>query len=211
MTFSEDRVKGPYSEMDAQQIFTDGGLDWGTRTERYVNLKDTIFEEISGQWWIAFNEENKPVASQGLGSFGNVYLLLGLFSKQKGYGKAIANYVVGNHGDKPILGSALGGGGIHIFPSIGFRKLKFDGDFLQGEEDIPTEVKSALEIAQGKGMIGLRKFFYRPTSSWWVMLKAERPWEKPTLGEKVSIWSDEVINKYMNFMITLYNSIATNN
>ena len=38
MIFSEDRVKGPYSETDAKKIFADAGLDWETRKERYETI-----------------------------------------------------------------------------------------------------------------------------------------------------------------------------
>ena len=172
MTFSEDRVQSGFSESEAEKVFVDVHGNWGrgNRSQRYTNLKDTIFEEIPGEWFIAYNEENKPVASQGIGTFGNVYLLLGLHSQQKGYGKNIAEYVVSRHSDKPILGAAMGGGQ-HIFPSIGFRKLKFNEmGLLQNEDDLPTEVKSALEMAQEKGSMSIRKLFYRPVASWWVML-----------------------------------------
>lgn len=174
MTFSEERVRGPFSESKTEEIFDgagwSGGDKWKNRSDRLVNLKGTIFEQIPGKWWIAYNEDDKPVASQGIGEFGGVYLLLGLHSKESGYGKSMANYVVERHGDKPILGGAVGGGA-YIFPKIGFRKLSFEDGFLVGEEDLPTEVKSALEVANERGSMGIRKFFYLPQVSWWVLVK----------------------------------------
>ena len=172
MTFSEDRVKGPFSESEAEKIFVDAHGNWGkgNRSERYENLKDTIFEQIPGQWWIAYNEENIPVASQGIGEFEGVYLLLGLHSQQTGYGQNIAEYVVSRHSDKPILGAAATSGGNRIFGNLGFRQVKFSNNRIQREDDLPTEVKSALEIAQERGGTSIRKLFYRPVASWWVML-----------------------------------------
>ena len=172
MTFSEDRVKGPFSESEAEKIFVDAHGKWGkgTRAERYRTLDKTILAQISGQWWIAYNEENIPVASQGIGEFEGVYLLLGLHSQQTGYGLNTAEYVVSRHSDKPILGAAMGGGQT-IFPRLGFRQVKFSDNRIQGEDDLPTEVKSALEIAnENSELMSIRKLFYRPVASWWVML-----------------------------------------
>jgi len=181
MPFSEERVSGPHSEMEAKKIFTDAGREWKTRSERYKpeTLKNTIFEEVSGQWWVAKNEKGIPVASQGIGTFEDVYLLLGLHSVEKGYGAAMANYVVDKHGDKPKLGAASSSGGKHIFPNkVGFKKLKFKDGFLVGNEDLPTEVKSALEKALQANSLPIRKIYWQDSSQWFVLLKIMQPPER---------------------------------
>ena len=179
MIFSEDRVKGPYSETDAKKIFADAGLDWETRKERYETIDETIWAQVPGKWWGAYDEKGKPISSQGIGNFQGVKLLLGLKSfaedigeGHKGYGKGIAKYIVDRNSDKPMLGMAKDGGQ-YIFPSIGFRKLKFDNTgLLQNEEDLPTEVKSALEIGNtNPSLMGIRKLFYLPAASWWILVK----------------------------------------
>jgi len=182
VTFSEERVKGPTNEAETKKIFADAGLDWKNRKERYEGLKDTIFHQVdNGEWWIAYNEEDKPISSQGIGRFEGVYLLLGLqsFAKQleagEGYGEGIARYVSDRHTDKPKIGSARSGGGKHIYKNkLKFKELTIKDGFLQGNEDLPTEVKSALEIASGKdrgGQMPIRKLYWMEAASWFYTLK----------------------------------------
>jgi len=181
MSFSEKRVKGPYSETDTKKIFEDNGIDWETRSERFKiwTPANSPFAEIEGQWWIAYRENGEPVSAQGIGPYGDFNLLLGLksFPKEgeKGYGSGIASYVVKRHSGKPIIGSATEGG-MFVFPKLGFKTMNFEGErpnaVLQNEEDLPDKLKSALEMVYNANISqGIRKFFYLSSPSWWYILK----------------------------------------
>lgn len=168
-----------FSESETKKIFADAGIDWPTRAERYEKLKGTIFEEIPGKWFIAY-VDGKPLASQGIGEFEGVYLLLGAKSfAEKGtkVGSRLTTDVVGKHGDKPIIGSASGGAGKHLFVNKnGFKLIEVEGGLVQGNKDLPTEVKSALEVAKEKGGIPIRKIYLRMPDTWFVLLRGETKW-----------------------------------
>ena len=188
VTFSKDG----FSESETKKIFADAGIDWPTRAERYAKLKGTIFEEIDGKWWIAY-VDGKPLASQGVGQFENVYLLLGARSyAEKGtkVGSRLTTHVVGLHGDKPIIGSASGGAGKHLFVNKNkFKLIDVEGGLVQGNEDLPTEVKSALEVANEKGGIPIRKVYLRMPDDWFVVLQKWRPpFTYPTFKYKETNW-----------------------
>lgn len=46
--------------------------------------------------------------------------------------------------------------------------------------------------------------------SWEDVLLAQRPWEKTTISERVSLATDDLVDKYLNFMIGLNNTVAAN-
>ena len=178
--FSVERVKGPFSESKTKDIFRDAGLDWENRSERYEGLKGTIFEQVTnGKWWIAFDENGYPISSQGIAPFEGVYLLLGLKSfageyeeGHKGYGSGLAEYVSDMHSDKPRLGNAQKSGGRGIFINkLGYKKLKVVDGFLKDQDDIPTEVKSALEVAHSREGTPIRKLYWLDTTKWFYTLK----------------------------------------
>ena len=166
--------KNGFSESETKKIFADAGVEWETRSERYEKLKGTIFEEISGKWWIAY-VDGKPLASQGIGEFEGVYLLLGARSyAEKGtkVGSRLTTHVIELHGDKPIIGSASGSAGKHLFVNKnGFKLVEVKGGLVQGNTDLPTEVKSALEVAENRGGIPIRKIYLRMPDTWFVLLR----------------------------------------
>ena len=163
-----------FSESETKKIFADAGIDWPTRAERYEKLKGTIFEQVPGEWFIAY-VNGRPLASQGIGEFEGVYLLLGAKSYAGAgtkVGSRLTTDVVNKHGDKPIIGSASGGAGKYLFVNKnGFRLLEVEGGLLQGNDDLPTEVKSALEVADERGGIPIRKIYLKMPNSWFVLLR----------------------------------------
>jgi len=166
--------KNGFSESETKKIFADAGFEWENRSERYEKLKGTIFEEVSGKWYVAY-VDGKPLASQGIGEFEGVYLLLGAKSfappKTK-VGSRLTTDVISKHGDKPIIGSASGGAGKHLFVNKnGFKLIEVEGGLVQGNKDLPTEVKSALEVAKERGGIPIRKIYLRMPDTWFVLLR----------------------------------------
>ncbi len=176
-----------FSESETKKIFADAGLDWENRSERYTKLKGTIFEEIPGKWYIAY-VDGKPLASQGIGSFEGVYLLLGAKSfAEKGtrVGSRLTTHVIDNHGDKPIIGSAGSEQGKKLFVTHNkFKLINVKDGFVEGNEDLPTEVKSALEVANEKGGIPIRKIYLKMPDTWFMIL---RKWMPPASYEEMSI------------------------
>ena len=172
--------KETYSETETKQLFSKYGLEWETRSERYKNLKDTIFEQINnGRWYIA-RVDGKPLASQGIGEFEGVYLLLGAKSfAERGtkVGTRLTTHVINKHGDKPIMGSAGSPAGKKLLVNKNnFKIINIKNGEVQGNEDLPIEVKSALEIASDKGLgrtgIPVRKMYLKLPDRWFVMLKS---------------------------------------
>jgi hypothetical protein len=163
-----------FSESETKKIFSDAGLTWETRAERYKNLKDTIFEQVDGKWWIAYVDD-KPLASQGVGEFEGVYLLLGANSFAEGgtrVGSRLTTHVVDNHGDKPIIGAASSETGKKLFVTHNqFKLVKVKDGLVEGNTDLPTEVKSALEVAEGRGGIPIRKLYVKMPDNWFVLLR----------------------------------------
>jgi hypothetical protein len=158
-----------FSESETKKVFADAGIDWPTRAERYEQLKGTIFQEVDGEWWISYLD-GKPVGSYGIGQFEGVYLSLGAISYSPGAGEFVSNYVVNNHGDKPILANGATSRGVNLLNKLKFRPLEVKDGLVQGNTDLPTEVKSALEIASGRGGTVLRKIYLKLADKWFVML-----------------------------------------
>ena len=164
-----------FSESETKKIFADAGINWETRSERYEKLKGTIFEEVSGEWYIAYID-GKPLASQGIGEFEGVYLLLGAKSYAEAgtrVGSRLTTHVIDNHGDKPIIGAASGEQGKKLFVTHNnFKLVKIKDGLVEGNEDLPTEVKSALEVAHGRSGIPIRKIYIKMPETWFVILRA---------------------------------------
>lgn len=158
-----------FSEQETKKIFADAGIDWKTRSERYVGLKDTVFERVSGQWWIAY-DEGKPVASYGIGEMDNFYLSLGAVSYKPGAGSLVTKHVIDLHGDKPIVANAASPAGKKLLDKMGFRQISMKDGFIQ-DTDIPTEIKSALEVASERGGTVLRKMYLLMPKNWFVLLR----------------------------------------
>lgn len=161
----------PYSEQETQKLFADDGYYWPTREERYNQLKNTIFDQIPGNYWILYVDD-KPVASQGIGEFEGYYLGLGVHTrkgyrgKQDGvvYAKLITKYVVERHSDKPFVANFANESAMAGFKKLGFRKVNM--------EELPTEIRSAFEVATEKGALGqLQKLWMKGADTWWVMIK----------------------------------------
>ena len=171
----------PYSEQETQKLFADDGYYWKTRSERYNQLKNTIFAQIPGNYWVLFVDD-KPVASQGVGKFEGYYLGLGVHTREeyKGYrgednqpvnkeegivyAAKITEYVVNNHSDKPFVANFANESAMAGFKKLGFRKVNM--------EELPTEIRSAFEVATEKGALGqLQKLWMKGADTWWVMIK----------------------------------------
>ena len=159
-----------FSESETKKIFADAGIDWQTRAERYKHLKNTIFEEVDGEWGIAYFE-GKPVGSYGIGRFEGVYLSLGAVSYKKGAGSFVTKYVVDKHGDKPILANGASKQGVKLLSSLSFKPIEVKNGLIQGNEDVPTEVKSALEVAKDRGGTIVRKIYLKNSDTWFVLLR----------------------------------------
>ncbi len=168
-----------YSESDTKKLFAEYGLEYKTRTERYKSLKDTIFEHVTnGRWYIA-RVNGRPLAAQGIAEFEGVYLLLGAKSfAKKGtrVGSRLTTEVVNRHGDKPIIGVAASPQGKKLFVDINnFKIINTKNGEVQGNEDIPTSVKSAIEMALGRGGgTPIRKIYLRLPDTWFVVLNKSK-------------------------------------
>ena len=121
-------------------------------------------------------QNGKPAASQGIGHFEGVNLLLGLKqfirgrdAPEPGNGQVIAEYVVAEHSNQPIIGFASSDMGEKLFKRIGFNQVDLYA------EDLPIEVKSAIEVALDRSDKdrSLRKLYLRNPAGWWVMIKLE--------------------------------------
>jgi len=168
-----------YSESDTKKLFAEYGFEYNTRSERYKSLKDTIFEHVTnGRWYIA-RVDGRPLAAQGIAEFEGVYLLLGAKSfAKKGtrVGSRLTTEVVNRHGDKPIIGVAASPQGKKLFVDINnFKIINTKNGEVQGNEDIPTSVKSAIEIALGRGGgTPIRKIYLRLPDTWFVVLNKSK-------------------------------------
>lgn len=159
-----------FSESETKKIFADAGINWKTRAERYEQLKGTIFQEVDGEWWISYLD-GKPVGSYGIGKFEGVYLSLGAVSYSAGAGRFAANHVVDKHGDRPILANGATQKGAKLLNSLKFKPIEVKGGLVQGNTDIPTEVKSALEVAKERGGTIVRKIYLKMSDTWFVLLR----------------------------------------
>jgi hypothetical protein len=164
----------PYSEQATQKLFADDGYHWKTRSERYGQLKNSIFQQVPENYWVLFVDD-KPVASQGVGKFEGYYLGLGVHTregyrgKQDGviYAREISKYVVDNHSDRPFIANFADPSAMSGFKKLGFSELTEE---QWGE--LPTEVRSALEVANEKGSLGqLQKLWMKGADTWWLMIK----------------------------------------
>tara|TARA_R100000995_G_scaffold84815_2_gene64998 strand:+ start:3452 stop:3982 length:531 start_codon:yes stop_codon:yes gene_type:complete len=159
-----------FSESETKKIFADAGIDWPTRAERYEQLKGTIFQEVDGEWWISYLD-GKPVGSYGIAKFEGVYLSLGARSYSAGAGEFASRYVVNKHGDKPILANGATQDGVKLLNKLKFKPIEVKNGLVQGNTDIPTEVKSALEVAKERGGTIVRKIYLKNSDTWFVLLR----------------------------------------
>ena len=164
----------PYSEQATQKLFADDGYHWKTRSERYGQLKNSIFQQVPGNYWVLFVDD-KPVASQGVGKFEGYYLGLGVHTregyrgKQDGviYAREISKYVVDNHSDRPFIANFADPSAKSGFKKLGFSKLT-----EEQWDELPTEIRSTFEVANEKGSLGqLQKLWMKGADTWWLMIK----------------------------------------
>ena len=92
-------------------------------------------------------------------------------------GTRLTTHVINKHGDKPIIGSAGSPAGKKLLVNKNnFKIINIKNGEVQGNEDLPIEVKSALEIASDKGLgrtgIPVRKMYLKLPDRWFVMLKS---------------------------------------
>ena len=184
------QYRGPLSEQEVVEIFAKEGIEYQTRSERYYNLKDTLFENVSGDYYIAYNdtiETGKPIAVQGIGRYEGVYVLLGLKSYGKSYageldrsetagaGLAVSQKVLGLHGDKPIIGLALPTG-VSTFKRQGFTQIPVEDGRVVNNEDLPEDIIDVIEMLhakEGTTTTPIRKLFYKSPVSWFALLKVK--------------------------------------
>lgn len=173
------RAYGPYAENEVVQKFADVGIHYETRTERYKILGGTIFETVKdAQYWIGYVDEI-PIATQGIGNYKNIFLLLGLKSygkqsglpkeKTEGIGFWISKKVIDLHGHKPIVG-VVSSDGDKVVTKIGFKHLILEDGKISENDDVPQEVKEAMESASESGYTPVRKLYMKVTK-WFMLLK----------------------------------------
>ena len=75
-------------------------------------------------------------------------------------------------GQKHHLGYSSNLDKLYVSSEIEDEAMDSWSNEIQNEEDLPTEVKSALEIGNtNPSLMGIRKLFYLPAASWWILVK----------------------------------------